>query len=334
MDGKYKLYFWWNPGGVLGVDQDYDLNLMVHEGLTDVHMPKLSYTMEIWHNGELIDVRSGFDGDGQAIEDVRFEERGSVRIVFKDLFGEDASQSFSFQVAPEAVIEPLVERHHAFGDASEMGLFEDRIRGHYIDVLQGEFHVTLDDQSGQKDRLRVSPGDTVTVRYVDMTLPKPYTHLDEMDVSARTVVFDQPIGLVTIDDTSAANTSDPTRISGQTITSKELARIEAQEANRVVIHSVSFDIRIPDWLRHNAAWWADHRISDAEFAKGIEYLVDEQIIDVPMPEPVIVDGEEVDIHNIPTWVRNNADWWSSGHVTDVEFANGIKYLISAGLIQI
>ena len=50
-DGKWKMYFWWQPGGVIGVDQDYDLNLMVHDGKTDIHQNKLSYDMEIWFNG-------------------------------------------------------------------------------------------------------------------------------------------------------------------------------------------------------------------------------------------------------------------------------------------
>lgn len=334
-NGEYKLYFWWNPGGVLGVDQDYSLNLMVHDGLTDVHLSKLSYTMEIWLNGELIDVRSGFSGDGQAIEKVRFDERGSAKVVIKDLFGNDISQSFSFQVAPEAVLKPVVGKHHAFEEASELDIFQDRVAGHYIDVLQGEFYVTLDDHSLQEDRLRVSSGDTITVRYIDLTLPKPYTTADEIDITARTIVYDQPIGLVTIDDrVSDVNSSNPIRTSGQTITSEELSRIDARNPNRVIIHSVSADIQIPDWVKRNATWWVDYKITDNEFAKGIEYLVQEQIIDVPRSEQIIVDGQEVDINNIPRWVKSNADWWSQGHVSDVEFANGIKYLISAGLIQI
>ena len=334
-DGEWKLYFWWNPGGVIGINQDYDLNLMVHEGLTDLHQTKLSYTMEVWFNGELIDVRSGFSGDGQAIEKVRFDERGSVKIVYKDLFDTDASQSFSFQVAPEAVLKQVVGKHHAFEEASELGLFEGRIGGHYIDVLQGEFYVTMNDRSLSENRLRVANGDTITLKYIDMTLPKPYSYHDDQEITARTVVFDQPIGLVTIDDTiSDVNSSMPKQINGQTVTSEQLSRIDARTANKAIIHSVSADIQIPDWVKQNASWWVDSKINDNDFAKGIEYLVQEQIIDVPRPEPILVDGEEVDINNIPRWVRSNADWWSQGYVTDVEFANGIKYLISTGLIRV
>ena len=83
------------------------------------------------------------------------------------MFDTDASQSFSFQVAPEAVLKPVVGQHHAFEEASELGLFENRIGGHYIDVLQGEFYVTTDDYSLDEDRLRVSPGDTIKFKKVN-----------------------------------------------------------------------------------------------------------------------------------------------------------------------
>ncbi len=53
-EGEYKLYFWWQPGGVIGVDKDYNINIMVHDGLTDIMKSKLTYGMEIYLNGELI----------------------------------------------------------------------------------------------------------------------------------------------------------------------------------------------------------------------------------------------------------------------------------------
>ena len=49
---------------------------------------------------------------------------------------------------------------------------------------------------------------------------------------------------------------------------------------------------------------------------------------------ILTTQDEADITSIPMWVRNNALWWSDGHLTDVEFANGIKFLISSGLIKV
>ena len=41
------------------------------------------------------------------------------------------------------------------------------------------------------------------------------------------------------------------------------------------------DSEIPGWIKNNAGWWADEQIDDASFLKGIEYLVDNLIIQIP-----------------------------------------------------
>jgi len=53
---------------------------------------------------------------------------------------------------------------------------------------------------------------------------------------------------------------------------------------------------------------------------------------VPTTDAEIED--DANITSIPIWVRNNASWWSEGHLTDVEFANGIQFLVSTGLIKV
>ena len=327
-DGKYKIYFWWQPGGVVGVDQDYDLNIMVHDGMTDIHQTHLSYDMEIYLNGELIDVRMDkFSGEGQGIETVNFAERGSAKVVIKNIFGNDVEQDFSFQVAPEAIIEEIVPRHHAFD--TPVDEFEGRYGAHYIDVLEGEFFVTFEDDSSELDRLRVSDGDTITVEYIDMTLPEPYTSRETFDIRAKTVIYDIPSPLTNVEGTD--ETSTITEVSADSRSFEGIKKLE--EMNTISITSVSADIDIPSWVKKNAAWWSDGQINDPDFAKGIEFLVQENIIDVPTSEENL-DEEKAELTSIPMWVRNNAAWWSEGHLTDVEFANGIKFLIHSGLIKV
>jgi len=38
--------------------------------------------------------------------------------------------------------------------------------------------------------------------------------------------------------------------------------------------------KIPDWIKNNAKWWSEGKISDDDFSKGIEYMVKEGIIKV------------------------------------------------------
>ena len=37
---------------------------------------------------------------------------------------------------------------------------------------------------------------------------------------------------------------------------------------------------------------------------------------------------------IPSWVKNNAKWWSEGQFSDSEFVKGIQYMISSGIMTI
>ena len=205
-DGEYKLYFWWQPGGVIGVDKDYDINIMVHDGLTDIMQSKLTYGMEIYLNGELIEKRTErFADDGHAVEPVRFDKRGTAKIVITDIFDSGLKQDFSFQVAPEAIEKQVVGKHHAFTLGNIPEDWKGRIHGHYVDVLEGSFDVTYDDNSSKKNKLRVSNGDSIYVEYEDRTLPKdiggliggPYSSADHMDIRAQTFVFDHIVGLTT-----------------------------------------------------------------------------------------------------------------------------------------
>jgi len=205
-EGEYKLYFWWQPGGVIGVDKDYAINVMVHDGLTDIMQSKLTYGVEIYLNGELIEKRTErFADDGHAVETVRFDERGTAKIVITDIFDTGLSQDFSFQVAPEAIVKQVVGKHSAFAEGNIPEDWKGRIHGHYVDELIGSFDVTYDDHSFDKNTLRVSSGDSIYLEYEDLTLPKdnegliggPYSTSDEVEIYAQAFVFDHLVGMTT-----------------------------------------------------------------------------------------------------------------------------------------
>lgn len=87
---------------------------------------------------------------------------------------------------------------------------------------------------------------------------------------------------------------------------------------------------IPKWVRTNAGWWAENQIDDGTFVSGIQFLIKEGIISVQKsnltyPEKAVSDG-------VPSWIKNNADWWSQGLLTDDDFLKGIQYLVEHGII--
>ena len=38
--------------------------------------------------------------------------------------------------------------------------------------------------------------------------------------------------------------------------------------------------------------------------------------------------------NVPSWIKNTADWWASALINDNEFVNAIEFLIKEGIIQV
>jgi len=76
-------------------------------------------------------------------------------------------------------------------------------------------------------------------------------------------------------------------------------------------------------------WINEPLVTDKDFARAIEYLIQVEIIKIPYTEP----GEET-ISSIPEWVKNNAGWWTDGTIDDGTFVNAIQYLIKEGLIQV
>ena len=70
-------------------------------------------------------------------------------------------------------------------------------------------------------------------------------------------------------------------------------------------------------------------INDSDFVSGIQYLINKGIMIIPTTQ----SGQSTN-NEIPTWIKNNAGWWSEGLINDSDFVSGIQYLISNGIMQI
>ena len=92
----------------------------------------------------------------------------------------------------------------------------------------------------------------------------------------------------------------------------------------------SFSEGIPEWVKHNASWWSERQISQTVFTNGLEFLINEGIIYIPLTEPESPGPDKI----IPDWVRNTAGWWADEKISDLEFINAMRYLIEIGLIEV
>ncbi len=88
-------------------------------------------------------------------------------------------------------------------------------------------------------------------------------------------------------------------------------------------------LEIPSWIRQNAGWWSDGSISDRDFILGIQFLIDEKIIQIHLdPQDFEIDSE------IPDWIKQNAEWWSEGLISDRDFVLGIENLLNSEIISV
>ena len=100
--------------------------------------------------------------------------------------------------------------------------------------------------------------------------------------------------------------------------------------NGFIIKTVdSDDGSMPLWIRNNAKWWNENQISDQDFIKGIEFLIQKKILVVQKTIEPNQNNQQ-----IPFWVKNNAGWWAHGVISDEEFLNGITWLVNNNIIKI
>jgi len=103
----------------------------------------------------------------------------------------------------------------------------------------------------------------------------------------------------------------------------------------LVPNSSAQDAQIPNWIKNVAGWWASGIISENEFLTGIEYLVNNNIILINfVPCNDEIQSQYGDTKSVPSWIKNNANWWSENLIDDTDFINGLQYLIEYKIIKI
>jgi len=89
-------------------------------------------------------------------------------------------------------------------------------------------------------------------------------------------------------------------------------------------------IALPFWIKDLAHMWiTEPLVTDKDFARALEYLIEKGIISIPYTE----SGTET-VSSIPEWVKNNAEWWIEGKISDTEFALALQYLVKTGIITV
>ena len=100
-------------------------------------------------------------------------------------------------------------------------------------------------------------------------------------------------------------------------------------ANISKINNGQISTIIPPWIKNNAGWWANGKISDSNFISGIQYMIQNNIIIIQNLPPSGESSGKI----IPPWIKNNAGLWAENKISDNDFLKGIEFLIQQGIIR-
>ena len=84
-------------------------------------------------------------------------------------------------------------------------------------------------------------------------------------------------------------------------------------------------IAIPYWVKDIAKLWIGNQAPDREYAKSLQYLINEEII---------INSEISDELRIPEWFRITTAWWINNQISDAEYGECLQYLINEKVILI
>jgi len=150
-------------------------------------------------------------------------------------------------------------------------------------------------------------------------------------------VLDEIVDPITLDDGCMLNKSQTSERYGDSDQQSKFA-----VAGVITQQGIEVDdkVPIPEWVKKNAGWWSDGTITDDTFTNAIGFLIEKQILDIPMDQNVSVDPDEEQeiieevIVPIPDWIKNNAGWWSDGTINDDAFISAIQYLVEKGILDV
>ena len=84
-------------------------------------------------------------------------------------------------------------------------------------------------------------------------------------------------------------------------------------------------IGIPYWIKDISKIWTNGQMKDVEFAKSIQFLIDENIIFNSKAGQELV---------IPEWFKVTTSWWANNYIPDTVYGDSLQFLIDERIIII
>lgn len=86
---------------------------------------------------------------------------------------------------------------------------------------------------------------------------------------------------------------------------------------------------IPNWIKSTTKLWINGDVSDNDFEKEIQYLIEHKIIKISQ-----IQQNSQSIQRVPHWVKNLAGMWVNGTSSNDDFTKAIEYMVNVGIITV
>ncbi len=119
---------------------------------------------------------------------------------------------------------------------------------------------------------------------------------------------------------------------------------------------------VPSWIKIIAVWWGEDKITDEDFINTLQYLVENKILEIPLPinvEPqcglglvldeitnecvihdesdsdgIFIDVIEEQKKTVVTLIKTTTLWWGEGKIADQDFIDALQYLVENNVLNI
>lgn len=118
---------------------------------------------------------------------------------------------------------------------------------------------------------------------------------------------------------------------------------------------------IPSWIKNIGVWWGEDKLTDEDFLKTFQYLVENKILEIPLAEyiepkcgpglvlnatnycviheesdtnGIFVDAIEEQQKTLVSLIKTTTLWWGQGKIADQDFIDALQYLVEHNVLII
>ncbi len=331
----WKFYVTLSPAGKIHPEQDVLLSIEFRDPVTGIVIPLVTYDVNVLLDGVSVYSESARQTpDGKDTIRLNFDNMGAAIVLISNVNGYGTTGEFAFQVSDaldgqstRGVFDGHNDNHNNNDVSSnDVPIHDESSMTHTVDMAFGSFSLGCerDDSCFEPFEIVIQRGDIV--EWINQ------------DVQAHTVASGTTRGGIDgmFESPVVAEGGKYSHKFGDTGIFEYFCTLHPWMTGSITVNDAVV-VLLPDWIKNNAKWWSEGLIDDVAFSRSLEYLIQENIIVLPVFDTIVDSDASYDSDDeivIPDWIKNNAKWWSEGLIDDDAFVGAIKWMMENGIIVI